>query len=224
MMVLDGYFGSGDMPMPTRSGRNFTSPPMPVRQPTANMTLNHGRMSAYSLGVFEAAKPLETDALSVTSTRASDEISTPRSTTSSTPEQTSVYPMISEESSEDVPQEQQPQLPHLSLPKQPHLSLPKQQRVHEQPRKTETLTLGVKTRDGSSGTYVFSSKPLGFDFKSRKQAPLIVGTIQADSEADRIGLPLGAVIVAINDESMEGKDFAYQYELLKDASKTLKRA
>merc|ERR1712224_471466 len=117
------------------------------------MGLNKDRMSAYSLGVFEAAKPLETDCYSETSTRASDEISTPRSTTSSTPERTSVYPMMPEESSDDVPQEDQPQLPHLSLPKQ--------QRVQEQPRTTEMLTLEVQERNGSFGKYVFSSKPLG---------------------------------------------------------------
>eukprot|EP00747_Dinoflagellata_sp_TGD_P165023 gnl/TRDRNA2_/TRDRNA2_185781_c0_seq1.p1 gnl/TRDRNA2_/TRDRNA2_185781_c0~~gnl/TRDRNA2_/TRDRNA2_185781_c0_seq1.p1 ORF type:complete len:126 (-),score=31.18 gnl/TRDRNA2_/TRDRNA2_185781_c0_seq1:123-500(-) len=87
------------------------------------------------------------------------------------------------------------------------------------PMDAAALMLGLQKDDGSVVELSFRRRPLGLDFE--KKAPIMIKKVQAKSHAEDVGLKVGWTVVSINGEDVTKKDFAYQYDCIRKASKAL---
>eukprot|EP00747_Dinoflagellata_sp_TGD_P122247 gnl/TRDRNA2_/TRDRNA2_173577_c1_seq3.p1 gnl/TRDRNA2_/TRDRNA2_173577_c1~~gnl/TRDRNA2_/TRDRNA2_173577_c1_seq3.p1 ORF type:complete len:409 (+),score=72.60 gnl/TRDRNA2_/TRDRNA2_173577_c1_seq3:103-1227(+) len=83
----------------------------------------------------------------------------------------------------------------------------------------EPITLGLRTVDGRIVDITLQYKPIGIDFV--KESPIVIK--QVTGHAAEVGAEVGSTVVYINGEDVRDKDFAYQYSLIRSASKWLPR-
>eukprot|EP00747_Dinoflagellata_sp_TGD_P122246 gnl/TRDRNA2_/TRDRNA2_173577_c1_seq2.p1 gnl/TRDRNA2_/TRDRNA2_173577_c1~~gnl/TRDRNA2_/TRDRNA2_173577_c1_seq2.p1 ORF type:complete len:397 (+),score=71.24 gnl/TRDRNA2_/TRDRNA2_173577_c1_seq2:103-1191(+) len=83
----------------------------------------------------------------------------------------------------------------------------------------DPITLGLRTADGRIVDITLQYKPIGIDFV--KESPIVIK--QVTGHAAEVGAEVGSTVVYINGEDVRDKDFAYQYSLIRSASKWLPR-
>eukprot|EP00747_Dinoflagellata_sp_TGD_P216133 gnl/TRDRNA2_/TRDRNA2_88731_c0_seq1.p1 gnl/TRDRNA2_/TRDRNA2_88731_c0~~gnl/TRDRNA2_/TRDRNA2_88731_c0_seq1.p1 ORF type:complete len:152 (-),score=22.55 gnl/TRDRNA2_/TRDRNA2_88731_c0_seq1:95-550(-) len=83
------------------------------------------------------------------------------------------------------------------------------------------LALTVRKPDGNVATIIVKFQPLGFNIT--KETPLVVKTVEAGGHGEALGMKVGMVLMAINNDDLKDLDFSDQYGLLKAAATKLPR-